>query len=395
MANVVCEYIWLDADNHFRSKTKILINHEIGSGFPLWNYDGSSTKQAAGKSSEVFVRPVKVTRDPFRLQGQFDAFLVLCDTWVVDKEKSKKHNAVVYAPHKDNTRRQAQATFSHDKALKEDPWFGIEQEFFFTKRDKDADWQAPVGMKTVDGKEWVSDNGKEQGKFYCGVGSENVKCREVAEHVLNNIMVCESINCTGYNWEVAPGQCEFQIFGQGVDAADSLLLFRYILNRTAEIYGYDVNYHPKPMDGDWNGSGCHTNYSTVSTRSENGLDAIKEYIAKLEKAHDKHIENYGSDNKMRLTGDHETASWEEFTYGVADRGASVRIPTKTFFEKRGYFEDRRPSSNCDPYLVITKLAETTVLDGEVVSIPETENHIITRHVEEPVIHEDLEEVEEA
>ena len=98
---------------------------------------------------------------------------------------------------------------------------------------------------------------------------------------------------------------------------------------------------------------------------------------------------------MRLTGDHETASWEEFTYGVADRGASVRIPTKTFFEKRGYFEDRRPSSNCDPYLVITKLAETTVLDGEVVSIPETENHIITRHVEEPVIHEDLEEVEEA
>ena len=386
MANVVCEYIWLDADNNFRSKTKVLINHDIDNGFPLWNYDGSSTKQASGKSSEVFVRPVKVTRDPFRLQGQFDAFLVLCDTWVVDKEKSKKHNAVVYVPHKHNTRRQAQATFTNEKTIKEDPWFGIEQEFFFTKRDKDNDWQAPVGMKTLDGKEWVADNGKEQGKFYCGVGSDNIKCREVAEHVLNNIMVCENIACTGYNWEVAPGQCEFQIFGQGVDAADSLLLFRYILNRTSEIYGYDVNYHPKPMDGDWNGSGCHTNYSTSSTRAENGLDSIKSYIAKLEKAHENHIKNYGSDNKMRLTGEHETASWEEFTYGVADRGASVRIPTKTFFEKSGYFEDRRPSSNCDPYLVITKLVETTVHDGEEINIPDDENHIITTsNIEEPVI----------
>lgn len=385
MANVVCEYIWLDTDNNFRSKTKVLINHDIDNGFPLWNYDGSSTKQASGKSSEVFVRPVKVTRDPFRLQGQFDAFLVLCDTWIVDKEKSKKHNAVVYVPHKDNTRRQAQATFSHDKSIKEDPWFGIEQEFFFTKANKYGR-QAPVGMKKVDGKEWVSNNGKEQGNFYCGVGSDNIKCREVAEHVLNNIMVCENIPCTGYNWEVAPGQCEFQIFGQGVDAADSLLLFRYILNRTSEIYGYDVNYHPKPMDGDWNGSGCHTNYSTSSTRAENGLDTIKSYIAKLEKAHENHIKNYGSDNKMRLTGEHETASWEEFTYGVADRGASVRIPTKTFFEKSGYFEDRRPSSNCDPYLVITKLVETTVHDGEKINIPDDENHIITAsNIEEPVI----------
>jgi glutamine synthetase len=394
MANVVCEYIWLDADNHFRSKTKVLINHDIDSGFPLWNFDGSSTKQASGKSSEVFVRPIKVSRDPFRLQGQFDAFLVLCDTWIVDKEKSKKHNAAVYVPHKDNTRRQAQATFTDDKTIKEDPWFGMEQEFFFTKRDKSADWQAPVGMKTVDGKEWVSDNGKEQGNFYCGVGSDNIKCREVAEHVLNNIMVCENIACTGYNWEVAPGQCEFQIFGQGVDVADSLLLFRYILNRTSEIYGYDVNYHPKPMDGDWNGSGCHTNYSTSSTRAEKGLDTIKSYIAKLEKAHESHIKNYGSDNKMRLTGEHETASWEEFTYGVADRGASVRIPTKTFFEKSGYFEDRRPSSNCDPYLVITKLVETTLHDGRVINIPDDENHIITTsNIEEPVIiQEELEQV---
>jgi glutamine synthetase len=232
-------------------------------------------------------------------------------------------------------------------------------------------------VRTVDGKEWVSTTGKEQGDFYCGIGINNIKCREVAEHVLNNVLGSDSIACTGYNWEVAPGQCEFQIFGQGIDAADSLLLFRYILNRTAEMYNYSVNYHPKPMDGDWNGSGCHANYSTTSTRSENGLEVIKDYIAKLEKAHDTHIKNYGSDNKMRLTGDKETASWEEFTFGVVDRGASIRIPTKTFFEKAGYLEDRRPASNCDPYLVVTKLVETTIHDGESLTISDEDNNIMT------------------
>jgi|UniRef100_A0A6C0IPM3 glutamine synthetase len=365
MTNVICEYIWLDANKNLRSKTNILLNHDPESGFPIWNYDGSSTNQANGKSSEVFIRPIKVTRDPFRREEQ--AFLVLCDTWIIDKVKSKEKNNIVYIPHKDNTRRQAQITFDNPTTMKEDPWFGLEQEFFFTNK---GDNKQAIAMGTS----------SQSQEFYCGVGHDKIQYREVAEHALNNVLGSESISCTGYNWEVAPGQCEFQIFGQGIDAADSLLLFRYILNRTAEIYKYSIDYHPKPY-ADYNGSGCHTNYSTMSTRSEGGIDTIKSYISKLEKTHKTHIKNYGSsDNKLRLTGKNETASWEKFTYGVADRSASVRIPTKTFFEKAGYFEDRRPSSNCDPYLVITKLIETTIYDGEVFAISNEDNAIMAQSI---------------
>ena len=353
----ICEYIWLDHNNNFRSKTKVIAGHNPENGFPMWNYDGSSTEQADGSSSEVFIRPVKVISDPFRGGTGERSFLVLCDTWLFDKEKSNENN-MAYKPHPDNTRYQAMLNFEDPLVISEEPWFGMEQEFFLMKNG------VPLGMiKDLATGDLLPISHKEQGNYYCGVGPTNVYGRNIAEHVLNSIVQSGGIYCTGLNYEVAPGQCEFQIFGTGIDVADQLLLFRYILKRTAEIYETDIEFHPKPLKGDWNGSGCHTNYSTSSTRKENGIETIKNYISLLKTTHKKHIKVYGKYNKERLTGKHETASWEKFTHGVADRGASIRVPTKTFVEKSGYIEDRRPSSNCDPYLVISKLVETTLLKG--------------------------------
>ena len=79
---------------------------------------------------------------------------------------------------------------------------------------------------------------------------------------------------------------------------------------------------------------------------------------------------YGEGNEQRMTGAHETANYSTFTHGIANRGASVRIGNETYNNKKGYFEDRRPSSNCDPYIVSSKIFETTCLESskEVINI---------------------------
>ena len=340
------EYIWLDHENNYRSKTRILNDDGSVGDFcierlPIWNFDGSSTGQADGEDSEVYIKPIYMVRDPFRRDK--DSWLALCDTWLPNGN-----------PHPDNTRFTAMKIFSQKQVAEAKPWFGLEQEFFIRKSIKGY----PLGMD----KQLYAKSQKDniQGPYYCGVGKGNCYGREFVDEAIGH-MVDSGLNMTGLNFEVAPGQAEFQVMNSGIDAADELHMARYILMRTAEKHDLTIDLHPKPFKTNLNGSGCHTNYSTKAMRDEGGYDLIIAAIEKLKEKHGEHIAIYGKDNDMRLSGKWETADINTFTYGVADRGASVRIPRFTERDKKGYLEDRRPASNMDPYLVTSKIAETTLL----------------------------------
>ena len=346
---VVAEYIWLDAKKHLRSKTKVIYSdlilpnlpgyggqtekpaQELAQYFPDWNYDGSSTGQAEGLYSELMLKPVAVYNNPFK--GGANYVLVLCET--IDKEGN---------PLKSNYRSRANAIFSQNK--EEEPWFGIEQEYFIV------------------GKEYEITGNEKQGRYYCSVGAQNTYYRKVAERHLE-ACISAGLHISGINAEVAPCQWEYQIGPcEGISSGDELWVSRYLLERVAEMENAVILYHPKPWK-DINGSGCHTNYSTNSMREEGGLHKIYEAIEKLSQKHMEHMAVYGEKNDERMSGEHETSKYDVFSFDPSrsvDRGASVRVGYETLKEKRGYFEDRRPASTMDPYLVTSKLFETTVLN---------------------------------
>ena len=202
-----------------------------------------------------------------------------------------------------------------------------------------------------------------QGEYYTGVGYKNVGdvAREIVDAHLD-LCLEAGINHEGINAEVAKGQWEFQIFGKGSKkAADEMWIARYLLLRLCEQYGVDVNFHCKPLgtDVDWNGSGMHTNFSTKHMREVGGKEYFEALMAAFDEYKDEHIAVYGPDNHLRLTGLHETQSIDKFNYGVADRGASVRVP-HSFVNNgyQGYLEDRRPNSQGDPYQIAGRILET-------------------------------------
>ena len=353
MTQVVAEYVWIGKGQEFmdqslRSKIRILNNVDPRTirvkTFPKWNYDGSSTGQASGENSEVIIMPRAIFKHPFL--KDLTSFLVLCDTYSNDG-----------TPLPDNYRYVANELFKQKPESA--PWFGLEQEYFIMNPSTNV----PLGFPA----NYPQTMPHEQGPYYCSTGTNKAHGRTIAEEHMRRCLYA-GIKLSGINAEVAPGQWEFQVGPcEGIEQGDHMWMARFILLRVAERYGVEINFEPKPLKGNWNGSGCHANYSTKYMREGNGekcgLDYINKAIEKLASKHTEHMMVYGSGNEERMTGKHETASFYAFSDGVCNRGASVRRGTDTVKNKKGYFEDRRPSSNCDPYLVTSRIYKTTVVDS--------------------------------
>ncbi len=333
MNKIKAEYIWLDGHKpteKLRSKTKIL-NGKINNiaDLPLWGFDGSSTMQATGQNSDCMLKPVKSITDSIRGGNNV---IVLCEVFNADG-----------TVHATNTR--AQLRELAEKYKKQEPWFGIEQEYTLFQGIKPLGWP---------------DNGfpAPQGGYYCGVGADEVFGRPIVEAHMD-ACIQAGLEISGINAEVMPAQWEFQIGPLGaLEVADQTWLARWLLYRIGEEFKVSATLHPKPVSGDWNGAGAHTNFSTKAMRENGGMKVIEEACKKLDEKHAEHIAVYGAHNEERMTGLHETCNINEFRYGVSDRGASIRIPMLTAKEGKGYLEDRRPAANMDPYLVCAKLIET-------------------------------------
>mmetsp|Transcript_11897 Transcript_11897/g.13846 ORF Transcript_11897/g.13846 Transcript_11897/m.13846 type:complete len:420 (-) Transcript_11897:2257-3516(-) len=355
MPYVCAEYIWIDADGGYRSKTKVI--HGVSSvtlnDLPEWNYDGSSTGQAPGDDSEVKIMPCAIFPDPFRRNGNH--VLVVTDTSDADK------NALPT-----NSRFLAAKVFAEKP--EEKPWFGIEQEYTMFKYGRPLGWpeskaRNPAGPTATYGYP------APQGPYYCSAGADRAFGREIVEEHMDACTYA-GITISGINAEVMPGQWEYQVGPcVGIDSGDHMTVSRYILNRVAEKHGVKISYHPKPIPGDWNGAGCHTNFSTEKMRTDK--QGYEKYIVPAIKAlgerHEQHINAYGSDNDQRLTGKHETGNINSFSWDVADRGCSVRVPNSTKDEGQGYFEDRRPASNMDPYIVTAMIYDSSILGAKFAS----------------------------
>lgn len=368
---VLLEYVWIDSDNNTRSKTKILrlpesidpVNLTI-SDIPEWNFDGSSTGQAEGKDSDVLIKPCSMYPNPF--VNYIPAYLVMCDCWNKDG-----------TAHVSNHRVKLVNTYS--QCVDQEPLFGIEQEYIMFDRK----WSEEKEFKTIineDGSavkhlmptpfNWISHDkpgAGPQGPYYCGVGGGVCFGRAIVDKHLE-LCVRAGLEICGTNAEVMASQWEYQIGPLNpLEVSDQLWISRYILNKVSEEFDCVISFHPKPYKGDWNGSGGHTNFSTLSMRQPGqsgeikGIESIKLACEKLALTHKSHMEVYGKFNQERLTGLHETSSMDDFSWGISNRGKSIRVPLNVAKEGCGYLEDRRPGANLNPYLVTEALLNTVCL----------------------------------
>jgi glutamine synthetase len=333
MSKSKLEYIWLDGyrpTQSLRSKTQVRSN--FGGTLaecPEWSFDGSSTEQAEGGASDCLLKPVAIFPDP----GRRNSYLVMTEVLNADG-----------TPHESNGR----AMINDDD---DDFWFGFEQEYTLTCPGTGLPLGFPAGGYPAP-----------QGQYYCSVGASNAFGREIVEEHFD-MCLDAGINVEGINAEVMAGQWEFQVFSKGAArSGDEIWVARYLMERTAEEHGANVDWHCKPIKGDWNGSGMHANFSNGAMR-EGGEEALFNTICEGfsgAEAIAECIAVYGADNHQRLTGLHETQSIDQFSYGVSDRGASIRIPIGTVTDGwKGRLEDRRPASNADPYKVAAVIVKLT------------------------------------
>lgn len=349
MSTIFAEYIWTDGTKPtalMRSKTRICNYSGILSlnpnDYPEWGYDGSSTGQADGNDSDLVLKPVFVAKDPIRRNG---SVLVLCEVFHPDG----------VTPHSTNTRAKLREVLEQGGAAEDSLW-GFEQEYCMMREGRLIGW--PQQPKSYP---------RPQGPYYCGVGADEVAGRELYEAHMRACVDAELL-IYGTNFEVMLGQAEFQIGYRGrnfgdtpagpLTTSDHLWVARWLLHRIGENYKINTTLDPKPVSGDWNGSGMHTNVSTAATRADGGLQEIFAICAKLETKHADHIERYGAGNERRLLGSHETCDINTFKSGTRDRTASIRIPSAVAEDKKGYLEDRRPASNADPYVVCATILRT-------------------------------------
>ncbi|XP_070771494.1 glutamine synthetase-like [Enoplosus armatus] len=326
-------YIWTDkAGEDLQCKTRTLDKEPTGiRDIPEW-----SATWMNGNLIEVTLVPVRMFRDPFTLDPNK---LVLCE--VLDS------NLVDIGG---NQRSQCAKVMEDVKEFQ--PWFGMEQEYTLFGLDGQPFGWPPQGCLF---------NG-----VNCAVGINKVFGRDIC---ICHYRAClyAGVKICGTNAESLASQWEFQVGpGEGIETGDHLWVARYILHRVCEDFGVVASLEAKPFKGNDGASGCHTNFSTEAMRSEGGLQFIEEAIRRLSKRHSQHLRVYdphdGADNMSRLTGQSFTSSFHVFSTATACRNVSVRIPGHVNRRGCGYFEDRRPAANCDPYLVMRALVETCLLE---------------------------------
>lgn len=366
---IPCTYVWLggyELEHEFdiRNKPKFIpskgkrapdlpISEVEAVGIGNWTSDGSSSNQSKGHNSDLILHPVKVVKDPLRANG----LIAFCEVLLPDGK-----------PHPTNHRPKL-VKLSEGR----NDWFAPEQEYFLMERMSTM----ALFEKGSFGKRWkplgMPDEFRyahEQASYYCGTGAPYVHplVRKIVDEHAGKCNEA-GLPIEGTNLEVGPSQAEFQIFDSvpAIDAADMLWIIRYLLVRIAEQYEVMVSFHPKPMsdeekDGKWNGSGCHINFSTEKMRTPDGEKLYDAIIAEFKHRKDKHIAVYGKYNKLRLTGQYETAHIDDFRAGKRDRGASIRIPEVTS-DNQKRLEDRRPAANMNPYLAYAVIVESLIRAG--------------------------------
>ncbi|CAH4037155.1 unnamed protein product [Pieris brassicae] len=334
---VLATYCWIDGSGiNMRCKDRILsCTPYSADAAPGWAFDGSSTGQATTANSDTNLKACAVYRDPFRLEPHV---LVLAEVYMGDGSAAKT-----------NHRKFCNDLCEYHKA--EEPWFGLEQEY--TMLDVDG-W----------GLGWPKGGGFPAVNYefsYCGIGAKYIAGRDICEA---HTKACLYAGCDfeGTNAEVMFACWEWQIGTTiGIKAPDDMWMSRYIMSRISEDYGVVITYHPKPMGPKHPGVGMHHNFSTKRMRSDGGYAFIEECIKRLEKNHMKHMKNYQHDeqtNRMRLSGKFETAPFDKFSWGIANRKASIRLGRNIKEKGKGFMEDRRPAGDCDPYLVCGLLMDT-------------------------------------